>query len=783
MHRTIGYISKRLIQVRQGEGRKVFLTFLYFFLVITAYYVIKPVSRSLVLGNLGSKMVPYVDLLSALIMGPMVTIFAWLVDRVPKRRLVSLTFGAVILCLGLFWKLLSLPNNQWVPAAFYVWVSIFSVLVVTLFWLVANDLYHAREAKRLFGFIGSGGILGGIVGSSIAAAGARVIGTEQLLLLSGVILLACWVVVEQLWRYTPAPVAVEPAPPGHPASPDLSTFGSVVKLLMRSRYLLLLVGLVGIAKIVSTLVYYQFNPFLEQMFPDTDTKTAFTGLFFGWMNVAAFIVQFFFTSWILRRMGLAVALLALPIGVLAGSAGLLFIPAFWLAASTELYDGSMNYSLQQTSKEVLYLPIDRSIRYKVKPFIDMVVFRFGKGIAAIIGIVWLDVLHVDARWLSYLTIPMIVGWILLAVQLRYDYIRTIREILQARATHRRSRELRACEQEQGRLIKAAAEPESFEERFERLVLSNPGRQKVILAGRAFMQDGSVSPGLQQLLDALAQYEERLGLDEGPNRVSASIERLKGCLQDVHEPMAHRRHAVKELVSRGDQEATDCLLGILMVEEEASMRHEVVRGLTKLRLRSRHGLEFPKWIIRRQIAKEALTCQRVAEIAAMYRRAPDAGRTPNDPVLQLLIILTEESVQQIFRLLSLIYRPEDMYLIYNQMQESDSYVRADALELLDNLIDPGLRKLVVPVLDENEFLERLSDRYDEPVPEGKDAYALLQYSVRDHHRWLSLVTICLIGRLRITPLFGELDWASTHPQPMVRLAAQAARHLAELPAAS
>ena len=212
MHRTILYISKRFVHIKAGEGRKVGLTFFYFFLVITAYYVIKPASRSLVLGDLGSRLVPYWDLISALLMGPMVALFSRLVDRVEKRRLVTVTFWSIAVCLLVFWKLLQWPH-RWVAAAFYIWVSIFSVLVVTLFWLVANDLYHPREAKRLFGFIGSGGILGGIVGSSIAAVGASMFGTEQLLLCSAAILLGCWWVVQRLWVCAPAgaDAAIPPA--------------------------------------------------------------------------------------------------------------------------------------------------------------------------------------------------------------------------------------------------------------------------------------------------------------------------------------------------------------------------------------------------------------------------------------------------------------------------------------------------------------------------------------------------------------------------------------------
>ncbi|MBI3330639.1 MAG: MFS transporter, partial [Candidatus Omnitrophica bacterium] len=330
MHRTIGYLSKRFVQIRPGEGRRVVLTFLYFFLIITAYYLIKPVSRSLVLGELGSRLVPYVDLVCAVLMGPVVTLFARLVDRVPKSTLVSGSFGVVIALLLGFWKLLALPA-PWVAGVFYIWVAIFSVLVVTLFWLVANDLYRPREAKRLFGFIGSGGILGGIVGSSLAAGWAKVLGTENLILLSAALLCLCWLLVQELWTLTPERAAAEERGAGPPRRETfLSNVGGFVRLLLESRYLLLLVAVVGLSKLVGTLVYYQFNPFIERAFPDLDARTAFTGAFFGGMNVIAFIVQFFFTSWILRRWGIFTALLALPLGLLLGTTGLLVVPAFWL---------------------------------------------------------------------------------------------------------------------------------------------------------------------------------------------------------------------------------------------------------------------------------------------------------------------------------------------------------------------------------------------------------------------------------------------------------------------
>ncbi len=742
MHRTIRALSNRLTHLRAGEGPKVWWTFLYFFLLITAYYVIKPVSRSLILGESGVRLMPYGDLLSVVLVGPVVSLFAGLVDRLEKRRVVSLALWMAIAGLAAFWQLLQGPF-RWGPVALYAWVSVLSVLVVTLFWLVANDLYHPRQGKRLFGFIGAGGILGGIAGSALAAAGAKAIGTPALLLLSAAILVACWLVVERLWRYAPGMGRVE-SRTDRPREPWLVQARAITQLLRRSRYLLLVAALVAIAKIVSTFVSYQFNPFIIEMFPDQDTKTAFLGVFFGWMNCGAFIIQFFCTSWVLRRLGPRWALLALPAGLIFGVTGLLALPVFWMASTTEWYDGSMNYSLQQTTKDMLYLPIDRTVRRTVKPFIEVEVFRFGKGIAALLGVLALDWWRLEPRVLGYLSVPLLAIWVALALQLRREHANTIRELLQTRATSRASRRWAA----------------GF------------SQQKLQLIRQVFSPNGVLTQGGERFLDTAAEYEQRAASAEDD---AASAADLKAWLSDPHQPMAKRRGAVTALVRRGGQDAADALLGALMVEEDAALRYELIRGLTKLRVRNRR-LEFPQRLIRRQMAKEVQTCQHIARVAVVYRTSAGAvGKT--DGVLQMLSLLMEEAVEQVFRLLGMIYRPEEIYLVYNQLREPDADVRADAIELLDHLVAPSVRWLIFPILDENQFLERVTGQPDEPVVEPEDRALLLAQSVWDHHRWLSLTVIGLVGQLRLKTLLPELERASTHPLPVIRLAAEAAHQMA------
>lgn len=681
MHRTIGYLSRRFTQIRPGEERKVLLTFSFFFLVITAYYVIKPASRSLILGELGSRMVPYADLICAFLMGPIVTLFARLVDRMPKTRLVSVSFWAVIGVLLIFWKLLDWPV-PWIAGAFYIWVAIFSVLVVTLFWLVANDIYRPREAKRLFGFIGAGGILGGMVGSSIAAMGAQIIGTTNLLLASAVLLGLAWLIVQQLWGGAPERYATD----GETlAAPHRDTFLSDVKgflrLLTRLRYFVLLMVLVGVNKIIATLIYYQLNPFIERTFTTADAKTTFIGLFFGTMNGISFVVQCFLTSWILRRFGILTALLVLPMGLLAGAGALLIWPLLWVAAVTELYDGSLNYSLQQTTKEVLYLPIDRAIRYKVKPFIDMVVFRFGKGIAAILGIVLLDGLGFPPQFLSYIVLPLVVGWLFVAVWLRRDYVTMIRVVVQARAS----------------------------------------KMKPAEVSRPALSDDAL--GMRKL----SLVEEFVGLS------GASVPYARELLQEAKAYQAKPDGTMAQLAQKADQRA-----------------------------------------IRRQIAQEVATYQQLLRVAAAYRHYQrEQGKGP-DAIGSLLRVLAEESVERTFQLLTLLYRPEDIQLVYAQMREPDIHVRADAVELLDNLIDPELRGVLFPMLDEDRFLaafEAPSERIHEP-----DAQQALQQAIWDRDAWLGVATLCVVGQLRLASLREDVEKAVHHPAPLVATAARMALHL-------
>ena len=754
MHRTIGYLSKRLTQIRPGEGRKVLLTFAYFFCIISAYYVIKPASRALVLDELGHRLIPYADLICAILMGPVITLFARCVNYVPKPRLVSMSFGAISAGMIGFWLLLG-GEHPWVAGLFYIWVAIFSVLVVTLFWLVANDIYRLREAKRLFGFVGSGGILGGIAGSSLASIGAQIVGTRNLLLASAGLLGLSWLIVRQLWAYAPSR-----ADPSHPEPREtfLSDLRGFTRLLLESRYLLLLVALVGLGKLVGTFVYYQFNPFIEQAFLTVDAKTTFNGAFFGATNALAFVVQFFLTSWILRRWGLLSALLVLPVVLLFGAGALLAAPVFMIAAGTELCDRSLDYSLNNTAKEMLYLPIDRSVRYKVKPFIDMVVFRFGKGIAAVTAIILLDGLGLSVQYLSVVTIPLILLWIGAAMAIRREYTMRIRTVLRAHAVMQPSA---AGQGSSG----ASAELSALGS----LTADRSAEPKLALM-QQLLGASAADGAAEELLSRLRQ-SERGGGRNGRTQLGYELAQLKQAVQNGRVPMALRREAIRLLARRQDQDTVDYLCGLLLIEREAMLAQDVSRSLVRLRV-AKPALQFPAAQIHRQIGREVANYVRIHHVARIYRQQSKGPLAPADPVLGLLRIFLEESVEQIFRLLMLLYRPEDIHLVYEHLRAADAYLRADAMELLDNLVDPAMRATLLPILDEDRFLS-LFDEPAEAVEEPTVAYRVFQEAIWDHNSWLGVTVICAVGRLQLAPMRQELERAARQKESLIASAAKAA----------
>ncbi len=419
-----------ILRVKKDEWPQALLSFMYFFLVITALYIIKPVRDSLFIGQHGAKELPFVKILIPVVLVVLVWLMVGLVRYLRKNVYLSSCVAFSVIVLLIFWWQAAQPRF-WIAYTFYVWVGIYSVLNVTLFWTAANDIFDVREAKRLFGFVGSGGILGGIVGSCITAQLATVVGTRSLLLIAAFLLLFCIPIINVLWAIKgPSAATAEVENPVFRMEEIHRGLGDFFRALFevfRNRYLFIVLILISFAKIASSIIDYQFKNIVDVM--DQDKLTASFGMFYLYANVVSLMIQFFFTSMILRKVGVVAALFLLPIGVALGSLGILIHPGLWIGLGTWIYDKGMNYSLNQTTKEVLYLPVDRETRYRVKPVIDMVGYRAADTIGNILIIAFTGAGEFGIRKLSLITLAICGMWVLVVIIMKGDYRNRLRTYL------------------------------------------------------------------------------------------------------------------------------------------------------------------------------------------------------------------------------------------------------------------------------------------------------------------------------------------------------------------
>src|SRR6478609_1105095 len=180
-----------IVQLREGESTTALLMFLYSFLAMTSYNIIKPITRSEFISSLGVDNLPYVQFASGVLVGVLMQGYTWLMRGVPRRSIIPVTQTGMALLLVLFWFLFTTIGQDWIAVAFYVLGLILAVLLISQFWTLANDIYDPRQAKRLFGFIGGGSSLGGAMGAAITALVVTRVGTVNLLLVSAAILLVC----------------------------------------------------------------------------------------------------------------------------------------------------------------------------------------------------------------------------------------------------------------------------------------------------------------------------------------------------------------------------------------------------------------------------------------------------------------------------------------------------------------------------------------------------------------------------------------------------------------
>lgn len=421
----------RLFNLQRGDGRRGALLFTYLFLIITCYTLGKTARDALFLSVFKASKLPYADMAIALSVGVVITAYVTIARRVRLRDLMvaSLLLFAALQC-G-FWYLAKFrPNETWQYPVFYIWVGILGVLAPTQVWTLANYLLTTREAKRVFGLVGAGGVTGWVASGLLAErmAKAKGLGTESLLLVMAVALIGCAGLVVVLWREK----ASTDAGAAPHAQPDSKSLRESLALILSSPYLLSIASLITMSSLATCFAGWQFKAIAKTVYHDKNALTAFFGQFNFWAALACLAIQLLLTSRFLRGFGLGPGLLVVPVALFGTELAVLSVGTLAAAILLKGSDSVLRYSLDKSSVELLYLPISPQVKLQAKSAIDTVVWRLGDGLSGFTLAIFTDGLHWSPQKVSFVNLVFVVGWIAAAVMARRRYLDTLLQSIRSR---------------------------------------------------------------------------------------------------------------------------------------------------------------------------------------------------------------------------------------------------------------------------------------------------------------------------------------------------------------
>jgi AAA family ATP:ADP antiporter len=406
---------RKIFDFRRGELRAGMLLFSFLFLTIGVFQILKPLKNGLFVEHYGAELELYAKLANIVVALAGVAVLSHLFRRVERQNLIAGIGLFFAMSFALLSFLLRRPEHVSVWS-FYLLGDLLSTMMVAAFWAYLTDIADLDQAKRLFGPIGTGGVLGGWAGSAVPKTLLDNVGSSGLLLLCAAIMgVVAWLIYAAERRVGRSSVFRKqearhdrPAPLGG-GRDAIEGAG----LVFSSKYLLAIAGMMAFYEITSQVLDFQFK-LASQTFPDAEQTQAFLADVYFYANLLSVAVQFLAVSFVLRFLGLTTALLILPVALIGGAGGFMLAPSLWTVSLMVILDNGLNYSMQQTARESLFTPLSREAKYKARAFINMLVQRLAKGFG-IVGVIALEALGFGARSLGALAIGALIllalcGW-------------------------------------------------------------------------------------------------------------------------------------------------------------------------------------------------------------------------------------------------------------------------------------------------------------------------------------------------------------------------------------
>jgi len=307
-----------------------------------------------------------------------VPLFGWACSRLRRAVLISSVYGIIIITLTLFYALFwHYPDSLWIARGFYIWVSIFNLMMLSVFWSLMADVFNSEQSHRLFSFIAAGGSLGALTGPLISALLVVQIGHQQLLLIS----ICCFIAVVGLVLLLLRQVNPQAAKKDHELPIPGNPFAGF-SLIIKTPYLLGYSLFLFLLSAISTFLYFQQAQLMSELLPDAQARTQL----FAWIDVSVSALSIFFqllvTGNIVKRFGVAIVLTLSPILLMLGFISFAWHPILFVVVATGMIRRVGAYAFIRPCREMLFTNLDREMKYKAKNFIDTVVYRGGDTISS-----------------------------------------------------------------------------------------------------------------------------------------------------------------------------------------------------------------------------------------------------------------------------------------------------------------------------------------------------------------------------------------------------------------
>jgi ATP:ADP antiporter, AAA family len=420
-------------EVRGGEGVTAILLTFNVFLLLLSYYLLKTAREPLILASSGAEVKSYASAGQSILLIGVVKLYAWLGGKLDRVRLITTVnlFFATNLVLFYFLGKLGVPLG--IP--FFLWVGIFNVSVVAQFWSFAADIYDEEQGKRLFAIVGVGSSVGAVAGAHIAKMLFKPLGPYSMMLIAAGVLALCLLLTRLVHRREIARVKTQEK--REEAQKPLGAAGGF-ELLMRDRYLLLIAALTLLLNWVNTTGEYILDRTLVPLAMEhaagggekaaMDFIGTFKASYFEWVNILGVTMQLFLVSRIFKYLGVRTALFILPAVALLGYSTIAFLPVLSLIFAAKVAENSLDYSVQNTARQALFLVTSREEKYKAKAVIDTFIVRAGDVLSAVTVAVG-AVLGLATRHFILVNVGLLLVWLYVVYRLDREHARRSKERL------------------------------------------------------------------------------------------------------------------------------------------------------------------------------------------------------------------------------------------------------------------------------------------------------------------------------------------------------------------